>query len=139
MTRLFRALSAPALFALLLLSVSPASAQQSTITETIDNQIAAFRADDFSRAFEFASPMIRNMFGTPDRFGQMVRQGYPMVWRPAEVTYGTAEVDGPVTRQQVLITDQAGTLHTLEYEMIETETGWRINGVRMIRTPNVGV
>ena len=139
MTRTFRALGATLLFALMLALPGPSAAQNATIAETIDGQIAAFRADDFPRAFEFASPMIRNMFRTPDRFGQMVRQGYPMVWRPAEVTYGAAEIDGRVTRQQVLITDQSGTLHALEYEMIQTEGGWLINGVRMLRAPQVGV
>lgn len=139
MTRAFRALCASLLLIPMLALSSPATAQDTTIVETIDNQIAAFRADDFPRAFTFASPMIQNMFRTPDVFGQMVRQGYPMVWRPAEVTYGPAEVDGPVTRQQVRITDQTGALHLLEYEMIQTGDGWRINGVRMLRAPQLGV
>jgi hypothetical protein len=113
-------------------------AQQSTITDTIDGQIAAFLAQDVERAFGFASPMIRGMFRTPEVFGQMVRQGYPMVWRPADVRYGTAESAGAVTRQTVIITDQAGAVHLLEYEMIPMEGGWLINGVRLLQAPQVG-
>ena len=38
-------------------------------------------------AFDYASPTIRGIFGSPDRFGAMVQQGYPMVYRPSEVRY----------------------------------------------------
>jgi hypothetical protein len=45
------------------------------VTGVIQGQISALQADDFAQAFSFASPMIKRMFGNPDRFGQMVRQG----------------------------------------------------------------
>ena len=61
-------------------------AQGTEIEGVIGNQIEAFKADNFVEAFEFASPNIRGMFRTPENFGRMVTQGYPMVWRPAEVT-----------------------------------------------------
>ena len=38
--------------------------------------------------------MIQGMFGTPARFGLMVRNGYPMVWRPAEVEFLSVEERG---------------------------------------------
>ena len=128
----------PAVLAALLAQPAALHAQDTAITSAIDGQIAAFLEDDFNRAFSFASPMIQNMFQTPERFGMMVRQGYPMVHRPAEVQYGSAEVDGMVTRQRVLITDQSGTLHMLEYEMVPMGGSWLINGVRMLRPPQVG-
>lgn len=133
MTRL-----APALLAALLAHPAALVAQDTAITSTIDGQFAAFLEDDFNRAFSFASPMIQNIFRTPERFGMMVRQGYPMVHRPAEVQYGSAEVDGMVTRQRVLITDQAGTQHLLEYEMFPMGGSWLINGVRFLQAPQVG-
>ena len=64
------------LLALPALSQSEAS---SGIEATINRQIEAFQADDFATAFTFASPTIQGMFGTSDRFGAVVRQGYPMV------------------------------------------------------------
>ena len=75
------------------------------IRQVISEQIEAFEADDFETAFSFASPGIREMFGTPGRFGEMVREGYPMVWRPGEVRFSDlAERDGR-TVQRVLVTD----------------------------------
>jgi len=105
------------------------------IKKVISDQIKAFRADDFDTAFTFASPVIRQMFGTPERFGQMVRQGYPMVWRPAEVTWLDAERRGRELWQSVLIRDGAGALHVLDYQMIPGEDGWKINAVHLRPAP----
>jgi hypothetical protein len=33
------------------------------------------------------------------------------------------------------VTDGKGMIHLFDYEMIETETGWKINGVRFIESP----
>ena len=98
----------------------------------IADQIEAFEADDFETAFGFASPGIRAIFGTPSRFGQMVREGYPMVWRPGEVRFSDLAERGGRTVQRVLVTDAAGALYVLEYEMVEGEQGWRIDGVRVL-------
>jgi len=108
------------------------------IQATIGAQIDAFKADDFARAFSFASPMIQSMFGTSERFGAMVRNGYPMVWRPAEVRYLDLEQRGESLYQQVMIRDLSGGVHVLEYQMIRNAAGWRINGVRVLRAPGVG-
>ena len=86
----------------------PAAAQEAPIQDTIRSQIDAFQADDFARAFTFASPTIKGMFGTPENFGAMVKQGYPMVYRPADVQMmDLREVAGNLW-QRVRITDQAG-------------------------------
>ncbi len=115
---------------LLALSLAgPPAAQEDPVTGVIAAQIEAFRQDDFAAAFGFASPMIRGLFGTPERFGAMVRRGYPMVWRPAEVQYLDQRIEGPFTYQKVRIRDGAGTYHMLEYQMLPTPDGWRINGV----------
>ncbi len=111
--------------------------RQPEIEATISSQIEAFLADDFAQAFTFASPTIQGMFGSSERFGQMVRQGYPMVWRPEDVQYlGLRDVDGNLW-QRVLIRDKSGATHTLDYQMIQTGDGWRINGVQLLHAPGV--
>jgi hypothetical protein len=108
------------------------------IRAVISEQIAAFQADDFVTAFTFASPGIRRMFGTPDVFGTMVRQGYPMVWHPGSVRFAAlAERDGRKI-QRVLVTDAAGALYLLEYEMVPDADGWRIDGVRLLQDGGTG-
>lgn len=103
--------------------------------QVISDQIAAFQQDDFETAFTYASPMIKGIFGTPQRFGQMVRDGYPMVWRPSDVEFLEAEQIGKSLVQDVLIRDAEGVLYEVEYEMIQGEDGWKINGVRVKRAP----
>jgi len=116
---------------------SPARAQSDDIQGVIASQIEAFKVDDFVTAFTYASPTIKRLFGTPERFGAMVQQGFPMVWRPADVTYLAQEMRDGMTYQNVLIKDGSGGLFTFEYEMIETENGWQINGVRPLQDPPV--
>ena len=114
-----------------------APAQEADIQSTISSQIEAFLADDFGQAFTYASPNIQGLFGSPERFGSMVQQGYPMVWRPDDVRYLELRERGGSLWQKVQITDQGGGLHILDYQMIETENGWKINGVQLLPSPDV--
>ena len=122
------------------MTVLPAQAQEArdpAIETTIQNQFDAFLRDDVGTAFSFASPNIKGLFGTPENFGTMVRNGYPMVWRPSEVQYlELREVAGQLW-QRVMVTDQAGRSHLLDYQMVQTPEGWQINGVQLL--PSVGV
>lgn len=116
----------------------PVLAQDNPIAKVISDQIAALQSDDFETAFTYASPNIKRIFGTPERFGQMVRDGYPMVHRPAEVTMLDQTPSGSQIIQRVMMRDASGRLHILAYAMVETEEGWQINGVQILRAPEVG-
>lgn len=119
----------------LLVTASSAQAQQTAMEAVIAEQIEAFKVDDFDRAFTFASPTIQGMFGTSENFGMMVRQGYPMVWRPADVQFLQAETRDGALWQDVMIRDAQGRTHILGYQMIEGEDGWKINAVQLRRLP----
>jgi hypothetical protein len=108
------------------------------IESTIQSQIDAFVTDDFVTAFSFASPNIRSLFGSPERFGQMVRNGYPMVWRPGDVRFLELRDENGALWQKVMIRDQAGEFHVLDYQMIRGGDGWKINGVVLLSPPDVG-
>ena len=109
-----------------------------SIQAVIADQIAAFQANDVERAFTHASPNIQRIFRTPKRFGQMVQQGYPMVWRPARYQWlKIVQTDsGPV--QVVLFEDQSGRLHEAGYLMQQVDGVWRINGVKLRELAGVG-
>ena len=128
----------PAFAFLFFAAALPAQAQDNPLQSTILNQIEAFKADDFNRAFSFASPVIKGLFGTADNFGMMVQKGYPMVHRPADVTMlELREVAGNLW-QRVMITDQQGRIHLLDYQMVETPDGWQINGVTLVPSGGLG-
>ena len=117
----------------------PATAQEAPIQSTIQSQIEALQADDFARAFTFASPTIKQMFGTPENFGAMVKQGYPMVYRPSSVEMQELREIAGNLWQRVRVTDQGGAGWYLDYMMIETADGWQINAVQLLPAPDVGV
>ncbi|MGD9293491.1 MAG: DUF4864 domain-containing protein [Roseobacter sp.] len=122
------------LFGLLIamLAVNSAAADPKAMQSVIDRQLEAFKDDDFAQAMEFASPVLKRYFRTPENFGRMVTQGYPMVWRPGTVRYLENRVEDGAHWQRVMIVDQQGVTHILDYRMLETEQGWRINGVQIL-------
>lgn len=131
---------AGAAFALVLLlfasaGAAPAAAQdlsatdRSAIRDVIRGQVEAFRRDDGGQAFGYASPMIQGMFGTPDIFMDMVRQGYQPVYRPRVFDFREiVELDGQPT-QKIHVIGPDGRPVTAYYPMVRLPDGtWRING-----------
>lgn len=100
-----------------------------SIRSVIEAQIAAFLADDAPRAFSYAAPEIRTQMGTPERFVEMVRTSYPVVYRPASVSFlPTAVVDGTVF-QPVQMIDVNGSVWLALYALQrQPDKNWRISG-----------
>lgn len=114
---------------------------RSSIEDVIRSQIAAFASDDLDAAFSFASPSIRQLFGTSERFAQMVQGGYPMVYRAEELRMMDQRATEDQVVQRVLIRDAAGRVHVLAYQMVRDPIGgdWLINGVQILRAAETGV
>ena len=109
------------------------------IEDVIGGQLEAFNQRDVEMAWTYASPMIQGMFGNSANFGMMVQRGYPMVWTNSDVRYLELREIGGRLWQKVLVRDENGGLHILDYQMIETDNGWQINGVSILPAPDVGV
>jgi hypothetical protein len=110
------------------LSEEDAKAVRAVITEQLD----AFARDDAARAFALATGGIRPRFGSPERFIDMVRTGYPVVYRPKSVQFEQpAVIDGEVI-QPVRMTDADGEAWVAFYPMQREPDGrWRINGCQL--------
>ena len=121
------------------LFAAPVTAQDNAIEGVIGSQLEAFNDRDVVDAWQYAAPNIQGMFGSAQNFGMMVERGYPMVWTNRDVQFLDQEDFGGATRQVIRVTDEAGGFHFLEYQMIETDAGWRIAGVQIIPQPDVGV
>lgn len=116
-----------------------ADADEDAIRSVINQQIDAFRADDGERAFSFAAPIIRSMFGTADNFMTMVRTGYPDVYRPRAVEFRELKRDGERLIQDVWFLGTGGDSTIGTYIMERQEGGtWKIAGVYMRRAPSLG-
>ncbi len=107
--------------------------EASDIQGVIGDQIRAFEADDLATAYSFASPGIQSIFPSPESFAAMVRQGYPMIWRPGDVIYYGLRREGGQMVQRMGFRDAAGQEHLFDYEMTPGPSGWRIDGVIPVR------
>lgn len=106
------------------------------IRDVIEAQLDAFRKDDAPRAFSLATPGIREVFGTPEKFMEMVRGSYAVVYRPASVAFQPPlELDGQVV-QPVRMIDAQGRAWIALYPMVKQPDGqWRTNGCQLARLP----
>ncbi len=113
---------------------------QSAIRGVIESQLAAFKRDDGQTAFSFASPTIKQIFGTPERFMAMVRQGYPAVYRPQAVEFLKLHQDGTSLIQEIRFIGPDGKAVIALYSLIQTADGnWLIDGVVMVPAPEQAV
>jgi len=126
---------------LVLISAAAATAAElapdeaKAIRAVVQAQLDAFRADDSKRAFSYASAEIQQMFVTPAKFLAMVRDRYPVVYRPASVSFMLPQrIDGQVS-QVVQMTDSKG-LSWLAVYLLEQQPdkSWRISGCQTVQT-----
>ncbi|MEL6582295.1 MAG: DUF4864 domain-containing protein [Pseudomonadota bacterium] len=115
-----------------------AQADGSAIRDVIAAQLDAFQRDDFDEAFTYASPIIQHVFRNSAHFGAMVKQGYPMVYRPEGVRFGDSSERNDVHYQLVTFSDTNGRAYVAEYEMLELDGAWKINGVRLLQDVGLG-
>jgi Domain of unknown function (DUF4864) len=111
-------------------SAEPVStADTRAVRAVVEAQLAAFAADDAKRAFSYAAPSIREMFGTPERFVAMVRSGYPVVYRPTQVNFlQPVWIEGQLV-QGVHLSDAEGALWLAVYRLErQPDKSWRISG-----------
>jgi hypothetical protein len=126
--------------ALLLLAPLCAGAQAipardaNAVRKVIEAQLDAFRRDDAERAFSYAAPGIREMFGTPEKFMEMVRTSYAVVYRPHSVVFKEPVRVGPDLVQPMRMTDGEGRPWLVLYQMERAADGtWRTNGCQLAR------
>lgn len=127
-----------AVLGLALVLGAPARADEAAIAAVIGAQMEAFRAGDPAAAFDHASPTIRSLFGTAENFGRMVATGYPTIWQPGPVRFLGLREEGGRLQSRVEVTDATGRRHYFDYEMVQTDSGWKINGVRPVAGIDIG-
>jgi len=109
------------------------SAQAKQVQLLVRAQLDAFASDDAPRAFSYAATSIQKMFGTPDQFLEMVRASYPVVYRPASVTFLTPKSDGKTVVQPVHMTDGQGGSWLAVYRVEpQKDKSWRIAGCVLV-------
>ena len=107
------------------------------VHKVVQAQLDAFAADDAERAFSFAAPSIRQMFGTAQNFLAMVRSTYAVVHRPASVVFLKPERQQADAIQTVQMTDAQGESWLAVYTLQrQGDKSWRISSCIVV--PNQG-
>ena len=105
----------------------------------ITAQITACRADDGPAAYDFAAPVVRNIFPTPEIFMAMVKQGYPQVYRPQSFNFTEALID-PLGKpaQKMTVVGPDGKSYIALYSMEKQPDGtWRISACTLLEIPGL--
>lgn len=101
----------------------------SKVRGVIVAQLSALALDDADKAFETATPAVQEAIGSSGRFLAMVRGAYPMVYRPASVSFHKPEEEDGSVLQLVEIKDDRDkswlALYALEQQ---PDHSWRISG-----------
>lgn len=115
-------------------------ADRTAIRQVIESQLAAFQKDDAAGAYGFASPTIQEKFVNADIFMEMVKAGYPAVYRPREVEFRDLRSEAGRWYQDLFLIGPDGNPAMAIYEMQQQPDGsWRINGCRLTKAPDQSV
>lgn len=103
--------------------------EENEIKSIVNQQLEAFKNDNFEKAYSFASPTIKKMFSSPEVFRKMVIGGYQAVYRPQSIKIGSVEIIKGVATLKVYLVDPNGEFVTANYLMEQQEDGeWLIGG-----------
>jgi hypothetical protein len=98
----------------------------------ITQQLGALQNGDADTAYGFADAGIKRQFGSPQRFYQMVQQGYSPLIEFTVMRFEQARDGGDAWIQPIWLRDTQGDEYMAYYAMrLNSENEWRIAGVQM--------
>jgi hypothetical protein len=116
------------------------AADATAIQQVIQSQLDAFQHDDWQKAFGFAAPSIQAKFVSPEIFSQMVRNGYPQVYRPKGVEFRELSATQYGPTQRVFVIGPDGHAYMAYYTMeLQPDGTWRISGCHLVELEDQGV
>ncbi|MDX2220061.1 MAG: DUF4864 domain-containing protein [Burkholderiales bacterium] len=107
-------------------------ADRVAIQAVINLQLKALAADDDTAAFALAAPDVRRQFGTAEAFMDMVRKGYPPLFRNQSTAFLEAAIIDDDVIQPLRITNRDGTVVIALFSMERQTNGdWRVYGCQL--------
>jgi hypothetical protein len=104
------------------------------LIDVIQSQLAAFRKNDYPKAYHYAASGLRDEVSLP-AFERMVRHSYPEIAGSSGAQFGMIVDNGDEAVVEVVIITDTGRPGEYEYLLTRELTGWRINGVIRTRPP----
>jgi hypothetical protein len=107
--------------------------QRKEFIEVIEQQLAAFRTNDYAKAHTFAAAGIAEQYPV-SAFQEMVKVGYPEIANSQPATFGMALDNGEEALVEVEVKASNGAVSGYRYLLKHEMSGWKINGVLQLRT-----
>ena len=106
--------------------------------ETVQNQLTALHDGDGLKAMSYQSRSLRQMFGTPAQFEQMMTTQYPEFARCRQAYFGPVWTDstGNFVHVHVIVDGENGHRARGGYLLVREAGQWKIDGVRTQRLPD---
>jgi hypothetical protein len=112
-------------------SRTPAPAPRE-LYSVVNNQLSAFRAADFSRAYRNASTRVQQKFSLP-QFENMIRRNYAgMMTETQRVEFGGVQTQGESAILQVFFFADRGETRAFLYTFVVEDGIWKIEGVEPV-------
>ena len=108
------------------------------LSDTIEAQLAAFRANDYTKAYTFAAAEIKGIFAAED-FEKMVRTTYPVIAHSSAADYGIAFDTGEEAVVNVRISGAENRSAEYQYLLKKEDGHWKISGVSEIKPQGLSV
>jgi Domain of unknown function (DUF4864) len=109
--------------------------------QIVTGQLEAMKSNDDVTAYNYAAPIIKGIFPTPEIFMAMVKRGYPPVYQNNGYKLGAVLPDGlgrPAVH--VVISAIDGKRYEAVYSMQRQPDGsWKIAACALTELPGVGV
>ena len=107
----------------------------SDIQSVIADQLKAFNEDDTQRAYAHAADTIKQIFPSSQIFMEMVRTGYPPVYRAKSWSFAEPTPLESGYSQIIRLTDEQGRLWNALYTLERDKTGeWKITSCRLLKS-----
>lgn len=118
--------------------VSPTD--RTAIESVIRHQLDAFRRDDAPAAYAFAAPDVQRIFPDPGLFLDMVRRGYPPVYRPRSAEFSELALrDGDLIQEVELVGPDGHPALALYTMRRSPEGAWLIAACTLVPSVRLGV
>lgn len=99
----------------------------------VNQQLLAFRAEDFQSAYRQAATGVQQKF-TLAQFETMVRRSYPEMAHAHRVEFGLVKVQGGSALVQVFFFGENGGVRSFVYSLINEDAAWKIDGVEELKS-----
>ena len=95
----------------------------------VEQQVAAFRAADYSSAYRQAASGVQQKFTVP-QYEAMIRREYGDMSGARRIEFGFVKVNGATAMVQVYFCGANGYSRSFLYHLVAEGDSWKINGVQ---------